>query len=144
MKKWVQSFLEERRVGRLATVDREDRPHVIPIVYAFDGERIFTPIDAKPKRVGASELQRVRNIRANPQVAIIVDEYSEDWRRLCWVLLRGRAILAESGPEQERGVALLEAKYAQYAEMPLAGRPIIVVTVEKISQWRASDGGDGA
>lgn len=144
MEKWVRSFLEEGRVGRLATVDSNDRPHVIPIVYAFDGERIYTPIDAKPKRVGAYELQRVRNIRANPQVAIIVDRYSEDWRRLRWVLLRGRAILAESGPDQETGVELLEAKYPQYATMPLAGRPMIVVTVEKISRWRASEGGDEA
>lgn len=139
MEQWVRAFLEERRVGRLATVGRKDRPHVIPVVYAFDGERLFTPIDAKPKRVGAYELQRVQNIRANPHVAIIVDEYSEDWRRLRWVLLRGRAILAETGPEQERGAALLEAKYAQYAEMPLAGRPVIVVTVEKVSQWRATE-----
>lgn len=106
----------------------------MPIVYAFDGERLFTPIDAKPKRVGPRRLQRVRNIQANPHVAVIVDQYSDDWRKLAWVQVRGRALLVESGGEYATGIALLEARYPQYAEMPLAGRPLIVIQVEAITR----------
>lgn len=78
MEGWIEGFLEEQRVGRLATVDARYRPHVVPIVYAFDGERLYTPIDAKPKQVEPNRLQRVCNIRANPYVAVIVDHYSEE------------------------------------------------------------------
>ena len=137
MEKWIQTFLEQQRVGRLATVDEQNRPHAVPIVYAFDGERLYTPIDAKPKRVGLQDLQRVRNIRANPHVAVIIDHYCEDWQRLAWVMLRGPALLVESGPEQAAGARLLEAKYPQYAAMPLAGRAVIAVQVEQVTGWRA-------
>lgn len=133
---WERSFIEQGRVARLATVDERGWPHVLPIVYAFDGERLFTPIDAKPKRVGPHQLRRVRNIQANPRVAVIIDEYSEDWHRLAWVQLRGRDALVESGLEQSTGVALLERKYPQYGKMPLAGRPFIIVQVDHVASWR--------
>lgn len=135
---WEQSFIDRQRVARLATVDPQGQPHLVPIVYAFDGERLFTPLDAKPKRVGPDRLQRVRNIQANPQVAVLIDEYSDDWGKLAWVQLRGLARLVEGGPEQAAGVALLEAKYVQYQTMLLAGRPVIVVTVNHITSWRAA------
>ncbi|MDX1689255.1 MAG: TIGR03668 family PPOX class F420-dependent oxidoreductase [Candidatus Promineifilaceae bacterium] len=141
MEDWLRSFIEKRRVGRLATVDDEHHPHVVPIVYAFDGKRLYTPIDAKPKRVEAGALQRVRNIRANPRAAVIVDRYSEDWERLAWVQLRGRARYVQAGEERDRGVRLLEQKYSQYDEMPLAGRPIIILEVDKVVSWRASQAG---
>jgi PPOX class probable F420-dependent enzyme len=128
-------------VARLATVDEHGRPHVVPIVYAFVGQRLFTPIDAKPKRAGPHQLKRVRNIQANPYVAVIVDYYEEDWRKLAWVQLRGQAVLAESGQEYATGVALLEARYPQYATMPLARQPIIVVRVEHITGWQAMGAG---
>lgn len=134
---WERSFIEQQRVARLATVDKRGQPHVVPIVYAFDGERLFTPIDAKPKRVGPHQLQRVRNIQTNPRVAVIIDEYNEDWRQLAWVHLHGRTELVEKGPEQATAVTLLEAKYPQYATMPLAGRPIIIMRVDHVTSWQA-------
>jgi PPOX class probable F420-dependent enzyme len=138
---WIRPFVDDQRVARLATVDERGRPHVVPIVYAFDGERLFTPLDAKPKRVGPQHLKRVRNIRANPHVAVIIDEYSEDWRKLAWVQLRGLATLVESGPDYATGIALLEARYSQYAKMPLAGQPLIAIKVDHITSWRAADFG---
>lgn len=135
---WERLFIEQQRVARLATVDPQGRPHLVPIVYAFDGEQLFTPLDAKPKRVALSRLQRVRNIQANPQVTVLLDEYSDDWGKLAWVQLRGQARLIETGPEQATGAALLEAKYAQYRQMPLAGRPVIVITVHQVTSWRAT------
>lgn len=139
MEEWARSFLETQQVGRLATVDRQNRPHVVPIVYAFDGKRLYTPIDAKPKRVEAGALRRVQNVRQNPHAAVVVDRYTEDWERLAWVQLRGRALYVESGAAQEIGVRLLEEKYPQYETMPLAARPVIVVHVTELVSWRAAE-----
>ena len=75
-------FLASRRVGRLATASADGRPHAVPVCYAFDGALLYTPIDEKPKRVGADRLLRVRNVRENPQVALVVDDYDEDWSNL--------------------------------------------------------------
>lgn len=135
---WERVFIAQQRVARLATVDKRGQPHVVPIVYAFDGARLFTPIDAKPKRVDPHRLQRVRNIQANPRAAVIIDQYHEDWHKLAWVQLRGRAVLVETGSAQATGVALLKARYSQYATMPLAGRPLIMVQVDHVTGWRAA------
>jgi PPOX class probable F420-dependent enzyme len=131
----VLAFLQAARVGRLATVDAAGRPAVIPICYQVEPGRLFTPIDAKPKRGDWRRLQRVRNLRANPRVAVVVDRWNEDWRRLGWVHLRGRAVLVEGGPEHARGLALLRAKYPQYGPMALEALPLIVVELEGVRHW---------
>jgi len=139
MTDWEYKFISEQRVARLATVDAGGQPSVIPIVYAFDGSALFTPLDAKPKRVAADQLQRVLNINANPRVAVIIDSYSEDWRQLAWVHVRGQASIITSGDEHTAGITLLGSKYPQYERMPLAGRPLIVIEPTSIRSWRASD-----
>jgi len=139
MTDWEYTFISEQRVARLATVDANGQPAVVPIVYAFDGAVLFTPLDAKPKSVAADQLQRVRNINANPRVAVIIDSYSEDWRQLAWVHVRGQARIIISGNDYTAGIALLSAKYPQYELMPLAGRPLIVIEPTSIRSWRASD-----
>ena len=137
MKTWVGKIIEQGRVAHLATVDNSGQPHVVPIVYVFDGERIYTPIDEKPKRVEAYELQRVQNIEVNPKVAVIIDHYERDWKQLAWVQLRGKASLTTQGIEYEEGLALLVTKYEQYQDMLLRGRPLIVIQVETVTSWRA-------
>jgi PPOX class probable F420-dependent enzyme len=131
----VRRFLERARVGRLATVGADGTPAAIPICFALAGVTLFTPLDGKPKRVRADDLQRVRNLAANPAAAVVVDRWDEDWRRLGWVHLRGRAELVERGPLHAQGIALLRAKYAQYRAMALEGRPLIVVTLESATHW---------
>ena len=128
-------LLGRARVARLATADPSGLPHVVPIVFAIDGERLYTPLDAKPKTVEPARLKRVRNLVANPQVAVVADEYDEDWTRLAWVMVVGRAELVEAGEAHAEGVRLLEAKYPQYATMPLSGRPLIVVTPTRVRSW---------
>jgi PPOX class probable F420-dependent enzyme len=123
------------RVAHLATSDLQGRPHVIPIVFAVEGPRLYTPLDEKPKRVGPKELRRVQNLALNPQVAIVVDAYDDDWVRLAWVLIRGNAEILEAGETHDRGVDLLHSKYPQYREMPLDRRPVIAVTPESVSSW---------
>ena len=142
MTDWEYQFISDQRVARLATVDANGQPAVIPIVYAFDGAALFTPLDAKPKRVAADQLQRVRNINANPSVAVIIDSYSEDWRRLAWVHIRGLARIITSGDGYTDGITLLGAKYPQYEHMPLAGRPLIMIEPTAMRSWRASDAAD--
>jgi len=136
MTEWERDFIIQRRVARLATVDAEGQPHVVPIVYAFDGERLYTPLDAKPKQVELSRLRRVRNIQLNPRVAVIIDDYGEDWRELAWVQVRGRAEIVTDGAVYATGVGLLHGKYPQYEAMPLDGRPLIVITPRRVISWR--------
>jgi PPOX class probable F420-dependent enzyme len=138
MTDWERDFLTRHRVAHLATMDGQGQPHVVPIVYAFDGEHLFTPIDEKPKRVGAYQLKRVRNIQANDRVAVIIDDYEEDWRRLAWVQIRGRALILTQGESYVTGIELLSRKYLQYQDMPLTGWPLIVISLERVVSWRAT------
>lgn len=135
---WKQDFILNHRVARLTTVATESRPHIVPIVYAYDGERLYTPIDEKPKRVGASSLQRIRDVQANPYVALVIDHYTEDWTRLAWVQVRGEAEIISSGARYTAAIALLHEKYPQYQKKPLDARPVIMVRPRRILGWRAT------
>src|SRR4029077_14156187 len=77
----ASSFLRSARVARLATADKSGQPHVIPICFVFDGQNFYSPIDEKPKRAAPTNLKRLRNIRENPKVTIVIDHYEEDWRK---------------------------------------------------------------
>ena len=129
------SFLDRMRVARLATADASGQPHVIPIAFATDGQRLYTPLDEKPKRVEPRQLKRVRNILVNPRVAVVMDEYDEDWTRLAWVLIQGTAEIVEAGERHEGGVRLLGDKYPQYRNMPVEQRPMVVITPTHITSW---------
>jgi PPOX class probable F420-dependent enzyme len=119
------------RVARLATVDPQGRPHVVPICFVLDGDTLYTAVDEKPKRT--RRLKRLANIEANPHVEVLIDHYEDDWSRLWWVRLRGTARIVED----RRAVDLLAAKYPQYAGSPPAG-PVIAVSIEKRSEWTSS------
>ncbi len=129
-----RSFLDRQRVARLATADASGVPHVVPVCFAIDGQTLYTTIDEKPKRPGA-ELKRLRNIRENPSVALVVDRYDEDWARLGWVMLHGHADVLEAGPEHVVAQTALKARYSQYARMTLAGLPVIAVRVGRVTSW---------
>jgi len=122
---------DDARVARLATVDPQGRPHVVPICFVLDGDTLYTAVDEKPKRTRA--LQRLRNIEANPNVEVLVDRYEDDWSRLWWVRLRGTARIVDD----PRAVELLAAKYPQYRDRPPSG-PVIAVTIEERVEWKAS------
>src|SRR5439155_27302758 len=109
------AFVQAQKVARLATADAEGHPHLVPVCYAFDGTRFYTPLDEKPKRVNESKLRRVRNIEARHEVALIIDQYDDDWSRLGYVLVHGHADLLP--PENEihvHALALLRERYVQY------------------------------
>src|SRR5687768_12388820 len=134
------AFIRERRVGRLATADAAGTPSVVPVVYAsftLDDEPVIAiAIDEKPKG-DPRTLRRVRNILERPDVALIVDEYREDWDELAWVLVRGSASLVEPGDAGHAGALVaLRQKYPQYARMRLEERPAIVVRQLSTRSWR--------
>ncbi|MEV0288757.1 TIGR03668 family PPOX class F420-dependent oxidoreductase [Kribbella sp. NPDC050820] len=117
------------RVGRLATVGADLRPHVVPVTYAVHGDEVYIAIDHKPKTT--TDLRRLRNIAENDRVAVLVDEYDEDWTHLWWVRLDGVARVLPSLPA---AVQLLQAKYPQYDAEPPRG-PVIAVQVQNWSGW---------
>jgi PPOX class probable F420-dependent enzyme len=127
-------FLAACKVAHLATADRHGTPHVVPVCFAVDGEALYITIDEKPKRTGAA-LKRLRNIAENPAVAVVVDRYDDDWTRLGWVMLRGRAEILTAGPEHARAQALLRARYPQLNAMQIASLPVIAVRVERVTSW---------
>ena len=108
-------FLELQRVGHLATADHVGAPHVVPVCFAVAGDVLYITVDEKPKRGSALALKRVRNIVENPAVAFVTDRYDEDWSRLGWVMLRGRAEILEAGGEHDAAQALLRDRYPQLA-----------------------------
>ena len=131
----VEAFVRDERVGRLATVDGDGRPHLVPVCFAYEAGVVYTVLDAKPKRVPVGELRRVRNLAANPNVQLLLDRYDEDWSRLGYVQLRGRATLLRSGPEQASAVRLLREKYPQYATMDIEASPVIRVEIVAVVSW---------
>lgn len=140
----TKAFISNHRVARLATSGEDLQPAVIPICYVFDGEHIYSPIDEKPKSVAASSLKRLRNIEANPRVALVIDDYSEDWSRLSYVLIIGRAeivipdeLAIEEAQEHARAVELLREKYSQYRSMKIDERPMIKIRPTRIKRWGA-------
>ena len=131
-----KEFIDNHKLAHLSTVDPGGNPHVIPVVYAFNGEVIYTPVDGKPKKIEGTELQRVKNIKNNSFVSVIVDEYSEDWDKLAWVQIRGYAGITDEGAEYQNGLELLLNKYPQYTELNLSISALIVITPVKIISWR--------
>jgi PPOX class probable F420-dependent enzyme len=122
-------------VARLATTDPDGRPHLVPIVFALDGDTLYSAVDHKPK--SSRTLRRIENARARPDVTILVDHYEEDWQRLWWIRLRGRAHVLDRGDERDHALALLAAKYPQYADAPPDG-PVLAITIVESRTWTAT------
>jgi PPOX class probable F420-dependent enzyme len=118
------------RVARLATVAPDGVPHLVPIVFAVDGDTIYTAVDAKPKRTRA--LRRLANIVANPQVSVLADHYDDDWSQLWWVRADGLGRVVD---DSSAGRAALVAKYFQYRSKAPEG-PYVVISVQRWSVWR--------
>jgi PPOX class probable F420-dependent enzyme len=133
---WALALLRDARVGRLATADAAGRPLVVPVCYAFDGARCYSAVDAKPK--STRNLRRLRNVGENPHASLVVDVWDEDWSRLCWVIVEGRAEVLTAGADFTRAIDLLVDKYPQYLQFPLdrAAGSVIAITPSRLLTWR--------
>ena len=130
----MRELVAAARVGRLATVSPDGRLHLVPICFVLEGQLLFSAVDEKPKR--SRRLQRLENVRARPDVAVLVDHYEEEWSRLWWVRLRGRGRVVEHGAELDSALALLAEKYDQYRQRPPEG-PVLVIALEEWRGWSA-------
>ena len=139
-----RALVRAARVARLATCDREGWPHVVPICYVLRGEHLYSVVDAKPKR-RPTALKRLRNVAENPRVAVLVDRWDEDWSRLAWVMLQGRARIVHEPAEYAAAIAALRAKYTPYRAMEFspARNPLLALEIERVLAWspRASSAG---
>jgi PPOX class probable F420-dependent enzyme len=125
------------QVARLATVMPDGRPHIVPITFAMEGDRIVSLVDVvKPK--ASLSLVRVGNIEANPHVALLVDEYHDDWELLWWVRADGTARVETDGPRRERAIGLVQARYPQYRVDGLVFGPAVIIEVERWAGWAAA------
>jgi PPOX class probable F420-dependent enzyme len=120
------------RVARLATTGADGRPHLVPVTFAVHGQVVVIAVDHKPKTT--ANLRRLRNIRENDQVSLLVDHYEEDWRQLWWVRVDGIARVLTEEAERSEPVAWLCAKYEQYRERPPTG-PVIRIEVVTVVNW---------
>jgi PPOX class probable F420-dependent enzyme len=128
-------FVDHHRVAHLATADRAATPHVVPVCFALSQQTLYITIDEKPKRGPANALKRLRNIAENPAVALVVDRYDEDWTRLGWVMLHGRAEILDAGAEHDAAQTLLQSRYPQLVRMQIARHPVIAVRIERATSW---------
>ena len=129
-----RAFLSVCRVGHLATADRDGVPHVVPVCFAVEGNTLYITVDGKPKQEGRP-LKRLSNLLANPATAFVADRYNEDWSRLGWVMLRGRAEILASGEEHDTAQALLRARYPQLRAMQIEALPVIAIRIARATSW---------
>ena len=125
-----RSRVAAARVGRLATITADGRPHVVPCCFALSGDTIYSAIDHKPK--STRRLRRLDNLRSNPNASLLVDHYADDWSTLWWIRADGTGRILDDSREMAAATALLVAKYRQYRDDPPAG-PVIAIDV---STWR--------
>jgi PPOX class probable F420-dependent enzyme len=124
------------RVGHLGTVAEDGAPHVVPVTFALlMPDVIVFAVDHKPKRT--ADLVRVRNLRRDPRVTVLVDEYVEDWARLWWVRADGRARVVADDATRNDAVRALADKYEPYRDRAPAG-PVVSIAVDGWTGWSAS------
>lgn len=138
---YFRTIIYKARVARLASVDTECKPHLIPVVFVFDNDCYFIPIDEKTKRSRPEKLKRAKNIQQNPSVALLIDEYNEDWTKLYFIMIQGRASIIGKELEQQDELLLLEKahkllsdKYLQYQKIGI-GEYVIMIIPQKVITW---------
>lgn len=128
-KKAVRLIANER-VCRVATAGAEGRPHLVPVVHVLAGDKLYFG--------SGDDGRKVKNLRANPQIAVTIDLYSDDWSQLRGVMVQGTARIIERGPRFKRARARLYAKYAQYskeAALSTSDSVIVEVTPAHVFTW---------
>ena len=139
---FVKTIIDKARVARLATVDSECKPHLIPVVSVFDNYSYFIPIDEKTKRSRPEKLKRAKNIQQNSNVTLLIDDYNENWRKLYFIMIQGKAsIIGGKKLEQnellllEKAHKLLSDKYLQYQKIGI-GEYVIMIIPQKVITWK--------
>ena len=139
---FVKTIIDKARVARLATVDSECKPHLIPVVFVFDNYSYFIPIDEKTKRSRPEKLKRAKNIQQNSNVTLLIDDYNENWRKLYFIMIQGKASIIGGKQLEQNELLLLEKahkllfdKYLQYQKIGI-GEYVIMIIPQKIITWK--------
>jgi PPOX class probable F420-dependent enzyme len=131
----------DARVARLATVDSEDcKPYLVPVVFIYDGNNFYIPVDEKTKRSKPENLKRVKNIHTNPNVALLIDEYNEDWKKIWFIMIQGNASLINNTESKQNRLTqrvhrLLNEKYPQYLTTGI-GKFCIMIRPQRVINWK--------
>jgi PPOX class probable F420-dependent enzyme len=138
----AEEVIERARVARLATANAQSRPHLVPVVFVYAGMRFLIPIDKKRKTVEPQKLRRLMNIRENPDVALLIDEYDEDWTKLTFVMIQGKASilnkLHDGNTWLQQAYQKLTIKYPQYQKFGLEDT-CIMVEPKKAIFWQNAE-----
>jgi len=139
---FVKTIIDKARVARLATVDSECKPHLIPVVSVFDNYSYFIPIDEKTKRSRPEKLKRAKNIQQNSNVTLLIDDYNENWRKLYFIMIQGKASIIGGKQLEQNELLLLEKahkllfdKYLQYQKIGI-GEYVIMIIPQKVITWK--------
>jgi PPOX class probable F420-dependent enzyme len=142
---YPKTIINTARVARLSTVDLECKPHLVPVVFVYDNDHdfYFIPIDEKTKRSRPENLKRVKNIKENPNVALLIDEYNEDWTKLYFILIHGKAsIIGGKKKLDQNEMSFLKKahkslrnKYPQYKKIGV-GEHVIMIMPQKVIAWK--------
>ena len=142
----ILETLNNSKIARLATVDPENnQPYVVPVVFVFNGNNIFIPIDDKPKKiVDSNQLKRVKNIQKNPNISFLIDTYDdEDWNNLSYVMIQGKATIVVNRLKDidtiQKVHSLLSEKYFQYKKLVGMGNSCIIIEIQKFIKWKYSN-----
>lgn len=135
MNKAQACFISNQRIAHLASTNKCNVPHVVPICFVLKEGIIYSALDSKPKQVKPRHLRRVRNISVNPTVSLVFDRYSEDWSQLGYVLVTGQGSLICQGDERSKAEMALRNKYAQYSEFLQDGCPVIRIKPSRVVSW---------
>jgi PPOX class probable F420-dependent enzyme len=132
---WARALLEQARVAHLGLLDDRSLPRVLPVTFALFGGAVWSAVDRKPKADPAREPARLAHLRRRPEVALTVDRYEDDWERLAWVQVLGRASVLPAS-EGRAALGALAAKYEQYRADPPPG-PLIRIEPRRALWWKA-------
>lgn len=139
---FVKTIIDKARVARLATIDSECKPHLIPVVFVFDNYSYFIPIDEKTKRSRPEKLKRAKNIQQNSNVTLLIDDYNENWRKLYFIMIQGKASIIGGKQLEQNELLLLEKahkllfdKYLQYQKIGI-GEYVIMIIPQKVITWK--------
>ncbi len=133
------TLIKGAKVARLATVDQKSHPYVVPVVFVFHENSFFIPLDEKVKTVNPRKLKRVKNIEKNPNVTLLIDKYQNNWKKLFFLMIHGKATVidAKNNKLMDKIHKLLISKYPQYKKIGI-GNSCIKINPTKVTFWNNS------
>jgi len=135
----TMTLIKGAKVARLATVDQKSQPYVVPVVFVFHENSFFIPLDEKVKSVNPRKLKRVKNIEKNPNVTLLIDKYQNDWKKLFFLMIHGKATVIDrkNSKLMDKIHKLLISKYPQYKKIGV-GNSCITIKPTKVTFWKNS------